>query len=113
MDVFEHHLLSVILFTPLAGAILLLFVPRRLDNAQRILGNLFGILGFVVSLPLVLRFHAGADGYQLEEKAEWIKSLGANYHLGIDGISFLLVMLTTLLGMISILSSWAAIQQRK
>lgn len=113
MEVLENHLLSVILFTPLAGAILLLFVPRRLDNAQRILGNVFGMLGFVASLPLIWRFPAGAAGYQLEEKGEWIKSLGANYHLGIDGISFLLVMLTTLLGMISILSSWSAIQPRK
>src|SRR5712692_8173456 len=113
MDVFENHLLSVILFTPLAGAILLLFVPRRMDNAQRILGNVFGILGFVVSLPLLSRFQAGTAGYQLQENAEWIKSLGANYHLGIDGISFLLVLLTTLLGMISILSSWSAIQTRK
>ena len=113
MGLFDNHLLSVILFTPLAGAILLLFMPRSLDNAHRILGNVFGILGFIVSLPLLTRFQAGAAGYQFRETAEWIPSIGARYTLGIDGISFLLVLLTTLLGMISILSSWSAIQTRK
>jgi NADH-quinone oxidoreductase subunit M len=113
MGFFENHLLSVILFTPLAGAILLLLVPRAWDDAHRILGNVFGVLGFVVSLPLLARFHAGVAGYQFKESAEWIPSIGARYTLGIDGISFLLVLLTTLLGMISILSSWSAIQNRK
>ncbi len=113
MNLFDNHLLSVILFTPLAGAILLLFIPRSMDNAHRILGNVFGILGFVVSLPLITRFQPDTGGYQFRETYNWVPSIGAHYTLGIDGISFLLVMLTTLLGMISILSSWSAIQTRK
>jgi NADH-quinone oxidoreductase subunit M len=108
----SHHLLSEILFTPLVGALLLLFIPRGSQTLHRVVGNLFGILGFVVSIPLVLHFSLGADGYQFVESAEWIPSIGAKYTLGIDGISFLLVMLTTLLGMLAILSSWAAIQNR-
>src|SRR5690242_1620763 len=71
------------------------------------------MLGFVVSLPLVWRFQIGTPGYQFRENYDWIPSIGAHYSLGIDGISFLLVMLTTLLGTISILSSWSAIQNRK
>src|SRR5258708_762839 len=113
MNCFANHILSVILFTPLLGALLLLLVPREKENAHRVLGNVFGMLGFVVSLPLVKWFHAGMPGYQFQETAAWIPSIGARYHLGIDGISFLLVMLTTLLGAISILSSWSAIQLRK
>ena len=113
MDFFATHILSVILFTPLAGSILLLFVPRESGNAHRVLGNLFGMFGFIVSLPLVTWFQVGKSGYQFQETASWIPSIGATYHLGIDGISFLLVMLTTLLGAISILSSWSAIQLRK
>ncbi|HYL10940.1 MAG TPA: NADH-quinone oxidoreductase subunit M [Candidatus Acidoferrales bacterium] len=113
MDFFANHILSVVLFTPLLGSLLLLFVPRESENAHRVLGNLFGILAFVVSLPLVAWFQAGKPGYQFQETANWIPSIGATYHLGIDGISFLLVMLTTLLGAISILSSWSAIQLRK
>ena len=113
MDLFEHHLLSVILFTPVVGSILLLFVPREWDNAHRVIGNVFGMLGLAVSLPLIWRFDAHAPGFQFQESYAWIPSLGARYHVGIDGISFLLVMLTTVLGAISILSSWAAIQDRK
>jgi len=113
MDFFATHILSVILFTPLVGSVLLLFVPRESGNAHRVLGNLFGMLGFIVSLPLVAWFQVGKSGYQFQETASWIPSIGATYHLGIDGISFLLVMLTTLLGAISILSSWSAIQLRK
>jgi NADH-quinone oxidoreductase subunit M len=113
MEFYNNHTLTVILFTPLVGAILLLFVPRESENGHRVLGNLFALLGFVVSLPLVWRFNVGVPGYQFRESANWIPSIGAHYTLGIDGISFLLVMLTTVLGAISILSSWSAIKMRR
>ena len=109
---FHDHLLSVILWTPTVGALVLLLVPRNAPTLHRIVGNLFGVLGFVVSLPLITRFQMGNDGYQFYESSNWIPSIGAKYSLGIDGISFLLVMLTTLLGMLAITSSWAAIQNR-
>ena len=112
VHLFANHLLSVILFTPLVGALLLMFIPRGSLSAHRLVGNLFGVLGFVVSIPLVLRFPVGSDGYNFAENSDWIPYLGAHYSLGIDGISFLLVMLTTFLGMIAILSSWNAIQMR-
>src|SRR5207245_1605396 len=76
-------------------------------------GRVFGMLGLVVSLPLIWRFQIGTHGYQFRESYDWIPSIGAHYSLGIDGISFLLIMLTTILGAISILSSWSAIQTRK
>jgi NADH-quinone oxidoreductase subunit M len=112
MQLFSNHLLSVILWTPTIGALVLLFIPRSSPMLHRVVGNLFGVLGFAVSLPLVWRFQAGEAGYQFTESANWIPSIGARYSLGMDGISFLLVMLTTLLGMIAILSSWSAIQTR-
>jgi NADH-quinone oxidoreductase subunit M len=111
-----NHILSIILFTPLVGAILLLFMPKENTNAIRWVANLFGMLGFAVSLPLVPWFWAlkERNGFQFVEGTpnNWIPSIGAGYVLGIDGISFLLIMLTTLLGAISILSSWEAIQDR-
>ena len=111
-----NHILSIILFTPLVGAILLLFIPKENKDAIRWVANLFGMLGFAVSLPLVPWFWALKErgGFQFVEGApnNWIPSIGAGYVLGIDGISFLLIMLTTLLGAISILSSWEAIQDR-
>jgi NADH-quinone oxidoreductase subunit M len=112
MEHSSSHLLSVILFTPLLGALILLFVPRESQILHRLIGNLFGVLGFLVSLPLILHFPAGSGGYEFKETADWIPSIGAKYSLGADGISLLLVMLTTLLGMIAITSSWSAIQQR-
>jgi NADH-quinone oxidoreductase subunit M len=111
-----NHILSIILFTPLVGAILLLFVPKENKNAIRWIANIFALGGFLISLPLVpwfwdLRFQPGFKF--IEGSANnWIPSIGAGYVLGIDGISFLLIMLTTLLGWISILSSWTAIENR-
>src|SRR6516165_6646092 len=112
MELFSHHLLGVILFTPLLGAVVMLFVPREATIVHRLLGNLFGVLGFLVSLPLMVHFPAGSGEYEFREAADWIPSIGAKYSLGVDGISMLLVMLTTLLGMLAITSSWGAIQQR-
>jgi NADH-quinone oxidoreductase subunit M len=112
MQLFSHHLLSVILFTPTVGALVLVLVPRTNPTLHRIVGNIFGVLGFVVSIPLVIHFPAGYETYTFIESADWIPSIGARYSLGLDGISFLLVMLTTFLGMIAILSSWSAIQTR-
>src|SRR5882757_1397973 len=112
MEHSSSHLLSVILFTPLVGALLLLFIPRESQILHRLVGNLFGALGFLVSLPLVLHFPAGSSGYEFKESIEWIPSIGATYSLGADGINVLLVMLTTFLGMIAIAFSWDAIRQR-
>jgi NADH-quinone oxidoreductase subunit M len=112
MDFFAHHILSVVLFTPLVGALLMLFIPRESEQAHKIAGNVFGALGFLVSLPLLRWWNPGGKPFSFEETADWIPSIGAKYHLGIDGISLLLVMLTTFLGMIAILSSWSAIHQR-
>ncbi len=53
MHFFGQHILSVVLFTPLVGALLLLFIPREMEQAHKIAGNIFGALGFLVSLPLV------------------------------------------------------------
>ncbi len=112
----QSHILSIILFTPLVGAILLLFVPKDNKNAIRWIANLFALAGLIVSLPLVPWFWAQRfePGFKFMEGApnNWIPSIGAGYVLGIDGISFLLIMLTTLLGWISILSSWTAIENR-
>jgi NADH-quinone oxidoreductase subunit M len=115
----QSHILSIILFTPLAGALVLLFVPKENRDAIRWIANIFALAGFLVSLPLVTmfwaeRFRVTPTHFKFLEGSpnNWIPSIGAGYSLGIDGISFLLIMLTTLLGWISMLSSWTAIETR-
>src|SRR6201993_923614 len=112
----QTHILSIILFTPLVGALFLLFVPKENKNAIRWIANVFALAGLVVSIPLVPMFweQRFEPGFKFIEGApgNWIPSIGAGYVLGIDGISFLLIMLTTLLGWVSILSSWTAIDNR-
>ena len=106
------HLLSVVLFTPLAGALLLLFVDKRSEGAIRWIANLVAIAGFVVSLPLWFAFNLQDPGFQFVERAQWIPSVGAEYSLGVDGFSTLMVLLTTMMGFIAVLSSWTAITER-
>src|ERR1017187_9672420 len=108
----DQHLLSIVLLTPLAGLAVLLFLPASNRGLIRIWANLARLAGFLVSLPLVFRFDKNFAGFQFEEHFDWIPSLGAHYPLGMDGISLLLVMLTTLMGFIAILSSWNSIQDR-
>src|SRR4051812_6445326 len=114
-----NHILSIILFTPLVGALVVLLIPKEKKDAIRWVANIFAVAGLLVSIPLVPLFwavkgEAGFHGFHFVEGAanNWIPTIGAGYYLGIDGVSFLLIMLTTILGWISILSSWNAIQDR-
>src|SRR4029077_9359878 len=106
------HYLSLILFLPLAGAALLLVVPKQNENAIRWIANIVALLGFLISVPLWFWFDPRGAGFQLVERAEWIPSIGAEYYLGVDGLSTLLILLTTLMGSIAVLSSWTAITER-
>jgi len=106
-----EHLLSWILLTPLAGLLVLFFLPASNPRLIKLWANAVFLVGFLVSLPLWFRFNAKAD-FQFEERLPWIPSLGASWHLGVDGYAVLLVLLTTLIGVIAILSSWNAINLR-
>jgi NADH-quinone oxidoreductase subunit M len=111
-----NHILSIILFTPLVGAAVLMLIPGEHKNLIRWVANIFALLGFAVSLPLISWFWQVKDlpGFKFVEGAPntWIPTIGAGYYLGIDGISFLLIMLTTFLGVIAVLCSWTAIDTR-
>jgi NADH-quinone oxidoreductase subunit M len=106
------HLLSIILFLPLAGALLLLLVNKRNENGIRWIANIVTFLGFVVSVPLWFVYNPQNPEFQLIERAPWIPSIGADYFLGVDGFSVLLILLTTMMGFIAVLSSWTAITER-
>jgi len=106
------HYLSLILFTPLIGALLLLLVPKQNEPAIRWIANITAFAGFVISVPLWFWYDPQGPQFQFQEHAPWIPSIGAEYFIGIDGLSTLLILLTTMMGFIAILSSWNAITER-
>ena len=108
----EFPLLSLIMFTPLVGAVLLLFVSKHSENTIRWIANGFAVLGFLVSLPLWFWLDQSNSDWQFVERLSWIPSIGAEYFIGVDGFSALLILLATLMGSIAILSSWTAITER-
>jgi NADH-quinone oxidoreductase subunit M len=100
-------LLDIVIFLPLAGAVLLALIPRDRDKAIR-----YGALGvtlvaFVLSLFVLFDFDAAATGFQLGSDVEWIPEWGIAYVTGIDGISLWMVILTTFLMPLSVLASWS------
>ena len=107
-----NYYLSIILFTPLVGALLILLINKRNENAIRWVANLAAFAGFAVSVPLWFWFNPQSPDFQFVERAPWIPSVGAEYFLGVDGLSTLLILLTTMMGTIAVLSSWAAITER-
>jgi NADH-quinone oxidoreductase subunit M len=104
-------ILSVITFLPLAGAILLIFLNKEKKNLLRYITLAITIITFLISLSLYFNFNSQTPDPQFVEKSGWL-GYGINYHLGIDGISLFLVLLTTFLMPIVILSSWTYIQKR-
>jgi NADH-quinone oxidoreductase subunit M len=106
------YVLTLVTFLPFAGALALTLIPRRLDTALRASALAVTVVTFLVSLPLYFRFDAGSADYQFEQVARWMPTLGVSYHVGIDGISLLLVLLTTFLTPIALASAWHAIEER-
>ncbi|MGB6867280.1 MAG: proton-conducting transporter membrane subunit, partial [Candidatus Aminicenantaceae bacterium] len=104
-------ILSIITFLPLAGALLLIFINKDKENLLRNIVLVLTLVTFVISLSLYFNFDDQNPDPQFVEKSSWI-GYGIDYHLGIDGISLLLVLLTTFLMPIAILASWKYIGKR-
>ena len=104
------HILSTLIFLPLAGAILLLFVKNEDFSRYWALG--ITTLTAILSIPLVRAFDISTSKFQFVEQVDWVKSLNIQYVIGIDGISILLVMLTTLIMPLCVLASWTYIKTR-
>jgi NADH-quinone oxidoreductase subunit M len=105
-------ILTFLTFFPTVGAIALLFLPSARPALVRWFAFLISGVTFLASIPLWTSFDAARRGMQFEERAEWVPGLGISYHLGVDGISMLLILMTTFLTAISILSSFTAITDR-
>ncbi len=104
-----ENLLTILLILPTLGAIVVLLLPRTRLSVVRITALLFSLITLVVSLPLVTGFDSAAPGMQFVQNVPWIEAGGFRiaYHVGIDGISLFLVLLTTVLMPLAILGSWS------
>ena len=99
-------ILSTLIFLPLLGMLVILFIRREDHDSIRRIAFLFTAANFVLSLPLFFAFQRDSFEMQFVERVSWISDLGISYYLGIDGISLFLVLLTTLLAMLAVAASW-------
>ncbi len=107
-------LLTLITFLPAAGAvIIMLFMKKEQTKAIKGFATAVAVLDFLISLPLWFRFDQSEAGFQFVEKVSWIPTIGVSYFVGIDGISVLLVLLTTLTMIIGVVCSFTAIEERE
>jgi NADH-quinone oxidoreductase subunit M len=107
----RDHLLSAVVFVPAAGAALLLLFPKSAEKAARNVALGISILDLVLSIPLWTRFALTQTGFQFREKMAWIPQLGISYDVGLDGISLLIVLLTTVLTPVALLFSLSHVEK--
>ncbi|OGL39277.1 MAG: hypothetical protein A2042_07325 [Candidatus Schekmanbacteria bacterium GWA2_38_11] len=109
-------ILTYITFIPLLGAIVLLFVPKKEEGFIKYFANIVAVVDMILSFFLLPFFNTNTYKMQFVEKFTWFEMKSINlqvfYFFGVDGISMLLVLLTTILGFLAILSSWTAITER-
>ncbi len=105
-------MVSAIVFTPLFAALFLLFLPKEDEEGARRLAFGASLLTFVISLGLLVKFDSGTADFQFVERFAWIEDFGIQYHVGVDGISLFLVLLTTFLMPLVLLASWGDVHKR-
>ena len=104
--------LSIITWLPMLGAFILMGVPKEHDKIHKGLALAWSGLVFLISLAIVPAFNGELAGFQLVESKAWIEALGIRYALGIDGISYWLVILTTFLTPLIILGTWGSVEKK-
>jgi NADH-quinone oxidoreductase subunit M len=110
----DHTILTVITFVPLAGAVLLAFLPDK-GKVMQWGALIVSLITFVLTLHLPIRYDyaAAAGTFQFDQNADWISSPAIRYHLGVDGLSMWLVVLTGFLAPLGVLISWRTVSERK
>ncbi len=108
----ELPLLTLIVFSPLAAAIVLLLLPAEPVRIPRVAAFVLSLVPFGFSLAMLAAFDPTLGTLQLQERVAWIPALGADYALGVDGFSLWLILLTTFLTPVVVLAAWTDITQR-
>jgi NADH-quinone oxidoreductase subunit M len=99
-------LLTATIFAPLAGALVMLGVPKGNNGAAKVVALLFSLLTLGLAIGLAVAFDPGQAGFQLGQRADWVPALGVSYRVGVDGISLPLVLLTAVLTPLAVAGSW-------
>jgi NADH-quinone oxidoreductase subunit M len=108
----DSWILTILTFFPLLGVLILLLVDKGRYNTIKTTAFIVSLLNALFSLYIYFGFANDSSAMQFSVNKTWIESLGISYHLGIDGISLFLVLLTTFLTPLAILSSWSAITEK-
>jgi NADH-quinone oxidoreductase subunit M len=106
MEILFNHILSIMIFLPLAGAITLLGFQRDNNGGVKLTASFFAFLNLLFGLYLFFGYSGKGAIFQFIEKYQWIKSLGIQYYLGVDAVSMYLIVATTLITAICIVASW-------
>ena len=108
----DWPILSLLIWLPILGGFLVLAAGRDAPHVARRLGLAVAVATFVVSLPLWFVFERGTAEMQFQELASWIPAFNVNYHLGVDGISMPLILLTTLITVVVVVAAWESVKDR-
>ena len=110
----ENYLLTLIAFVPLMGAVIvMLFFKKEQTAAIKGFATAVAVVDFLLSIPLWTRFDTSEAGFQFVQKLDWIPSIGVSYFMAVDGISVLLILLTTITMIVATVSSFTAIVERE
>jgi len=107
-----YPILTLLMAVPLLGAVGLMFLPKTNHGLIMRAATVIALIDFILVIPLAVNFDKSGPKMQFVERLNWVPSLGISYFIGVDGLSVLLVLLTPLLGLLAILSSWTAIKLR-
>lgn len=107
-----YPILSTLIFLPIAGAIAILLIKRTAETFIKWTAFLISVMTFILSLPLFIGFDKTTSAMQFTETHEWVPDWGIRYALGVDGISVLFVLLTTLLTVLCVMISWNSIKEK-
>ncbi len=114
MNQLGFPLLTIVIFLPALGGLALLFMGSRMDRiVLRHVAALIAVVDAFLCLILYLNFDPTTARMQFVDRAAWIPAIGVSYHVGVDGISILFVLLTAFLGALAVLSSWTAVTERQ
>ncbi|MBI3006292.1 MAG: NADH-quinone oxidoreductase subunit M [Ignavibacteriales bacterium] len=109
---FDDYALSATIFAPLLGVLILLFTPQGNARAIKIIGFVFSVFVFVLSLYLFFRFDSENPSFQFQQYTVWISGLNIGYYVGIDGMALLLIVLTAFLTPLALLGTWNSVEHR-